>query len=241
MKNMPEVNQRFGKWTFLGGDLIRPKKYGHLQGRFRCECGTEKYCTLKDVIAGKSTKCGRCTHSMRGARNHPLYHIWSGIHSRCYPKKERRDSARYLGKGISICNRWHRDNHQGFENFVNDMGERPSSKHSIDRIDGTKDYNPDNCRWATSLVQGRNRCNVIEYDKGHLFGWWQYTGIEKRKVTSSGASRLIFEVKCRCRTLEWRSKSALIGGRSTKCKTCAMRLFHGKIDEDTYKPHESEP
>jgi hypothetical protein len=60
----------------------------------------------------------------------------------------------YGAKGISVCDRWRGPN--GFDNFFSDMGIRPEGM-SIDRIDGTKGYSPDNCRWASKRTQVLNR------------------------------------------------------------------------------------
>jgi hypothetical protein len=62
----------------------------------------------------------------------------------------------YGAAGVTICDRW-----QSFENFLADMGERPSLEYSLDRIDNSKDYEPGNCRWATRKVQGANRACVM--------------------------------------------------------------------------------
>lgn len=64
----------------------------------------------------------------------------------------------YGAKGIKVCDRW-----KEFENFVHDMGEKPKNS-SIDRIDSSKDYEPNNCRWASHKEQGRNKSDVIVLD-----------------------------------------------------------------------------
>lgn len=89
-------------------------------------------------------------HSTGGSIT-PEYRCWSGIHARCYNKKTCAYRL-YGGRGIKVCERWH-----SFENFLADMGPRPSIAHSIDRIDPDGDYEPKNCRWATLIEQARNK------------------------------------------------------------------------------------
>ena len=60
--------------------------------------------------------------------------------------------ANYGGRGISICARWL----EGFENFLADMGSKPSPKHSLDRRENDRGYEPENCRWATRTEQNVN-------------------------------------------------------------------------------------
>lgn len=92
-----------------------------------------------------------------GGSNTDEYRIWRHMRTRC----ENKNSPyffRYGGRGILICERW-----LEFKNFFDDMGSRPSIKHSIDRIDVDGNYEPSNCRWTTMKIQQRNRGNNAIY------------------------------------------------------------------------------
>lgn len=84
-----------------------------------------------------------------------LYHIWRQMRQRC-SNPSRPYYRHYGGRGIRVCDLWEKS----FAAFERDMGPRPSPKHSIDRIDNDKGYEPGNCRWATPKEQTRNRSNV---------------------------------------------------------------------------------
>jgi len=80
-----------------------------------------------------------------------VYRIWSLMMNRCYnPKFTRYDL--WGGKGIRVCDRWHT-----FENFHADMGEPPTDRHSIDRINNDQGYCLENCKWSTMREQSNNR------------------------------------------------------------------------------------
>ena len=80
------------------------------------------------------------------------YHAWSNIKARCFNPNNPRYSD-WGGRGIAVCDRWK----NSFENFLADMGTKPSPKHSLDRIDNDGDYSDENCKWSTKAEQDNNR------------------------------------------------------------------------------------
>jgi len=96
-------------------------------------------------------------HGLAGTRE---YANWAGMKARCHNKKSV-DYKFYGGKGIKVCDRWR----NSFKAFVEDMGERPDGM-SLDRVDPFGDYEPGNCRWATTEQQSRNkRCHHVSLDR----------------------------------------------------------------------------
>src|ERR1700682_2508965 len=85
-----------------------------------------------------------------GLRQHPLYDVWNDMIRRC-TMPHRNSYEQYGGRGITVCERW-----MSFENFIVDMGSRPTLTHTLDRRDSDGNYEPLNCRWATPQEQGNN-------------------------------------------------------------------------------------
>ena len=140
-------------------------KHGHTFWKCLCECGREHNVASGELLNGDTKSCGclkreriaRVTykhgHAKRGRWGSPTYQSWLAMHNRCTNPKQI-NWPDYGGRGIRICERW-RGEH-GFQNFFADMGHRPMGK-TLDRIDVSKNYEPDNCRWATRVEQRSNQ------------------------------------------------------------------------------------
>lgn len=109
-----------------------------------------------------------------GMAKSKVYAVWCGMIKRCFNEKDSNYPI-YGARGIKVCDEWLK-----FENFFNDMGNRPEGM-SIDRIDVNGDYNKSNCKWSTRKEQARNtRTNrFIEFngDNKCLMEWSEVTGI----------------------------------------------------------------
>lgn len=149
--------RKFGRLTVVGrttGDC------GQTLWRCRCDCGKTIERQGGPLLSGNTRSCG-CLRSdlltshgvlAKGAKPTATYKVWKGMKGRCYTRTSS-GYAGYGGRGITVCERWR----NSYENFLADMGERPSLAHSIDRINGNGNYEPSNCRWADAATQNANR------------------------------------------------------------------------------------
>lgn len=86
----------------------------------------------------------------------PTFLSWIAMRARCHNPRHAKFPS-YGARGIAVCARWR----ASFEAFLADMGERPKGT-TVDRIDGTRGYEPGNCRWASPKVQGENANNAAK-------------------------------------------------------------------------------
>lgn len=124
-----------------------------------CDCGSEKVIEGRLLRNGTTNSCGclqKKNGTTHGHSNDPTYYSWRAMLKRCNNEKHVA-YKNYGGRGITVCHRWQ----DSFVSFLTDMGERPSLQFSIDRIDSDGNYEPGNCRWATSDSQSRNRRNNV--------------------------------------------------------------------------------
>jgi len=131
-----------------------------------CKCGKTKTVRTDNLQRGITRSCG-CLHLESVTRNglslathghtrgkHPSaeYEAWGNMIGRCSGNR-RRDSANYKDRGITVCQRWL----DSFENFLADMGPRPSKGYTIERKNNEGNYTTENCEWATRTTQNRNK------------------------------------------------------------------------------------
>lgn len=158
---------RFGRLVVVG--RADGQTNGIRKWACRCDCGKENHEVSASLLTrGKTKSCGclaretaaefcRRTKTTHGKRNTPEFRAWCQMRDRCTNPKYWAFN-RYGGRGITVCDRWLGPS--GFLNFLSDLGERPSPKHSIDRFpDNDGNYEPGNVRWATQVEQNNNKVN----------------------------------------------------------------------------------
>lgn len=173
------TGQTFGRLTVLS-------RAGHQKGHTlwfcECECGVTKAILAASLRSGVTRSCGCLRAEGLGtyARKHGksdtrIYTIWQNMIRRC-SDQTLPSYWRYGGRGITVCSRW-----KSFDHFLTDMGEPISEGLSLDRIDNDKGYSKENCRWATSTEQARNKSNTLKI---------QFNGVEFPLIDLADAAHI---------------------------------------------------
>lgn len=151
--------EKYGRLIIIEEIPPRVYSYGsYKMVRCKCDCGNEIEVRLSKINSGWTKSCGCLQKEVNlkritthGMRNTSTYLSWVAMKARCLRKSQ--DNFKYYGgRGIKICQRWL----ESFEDFLEDMGERPKDK-TLDRIDNEKDYYKSNCKWSTMKEQCSNR------------------------------------------------------------------------------------
>lgn len=192
------IGMRFGNLLVQEqiADYIVPGN-GERMARYQCKCacGKKVDVNLTNLSSGRTKNCRACGGKLRsktsrtflhGKTNTPTFITWQAMKQRCMDENHS-SYPRYGGRDIKVCDRWL----NSFENFLEDMGERPSKNHSIDRIDVDGNYEPSNCRWVYKDKKGNDiqannrRSNVYLTFKGKtqtISMWAREIGIDRGTI-----------------------------------------------------------
>jgi Mor family transcriptional regulator len=141
------MNTSFGKLTIINESILNGKKYYLC----KCTCGKIKQVNKRDLLGGKTKSCGcsRIKHGFCVGKTIPEVSAFLNAKSRCN-NPNRENYKNYGGRGIQFL-------YKNFQEFIDDVGMRPTNKHSLDRIDNNGHYAKGNCRWASREQQIKNR------------------------------------------------------------------------------------
>lgn len=182
MKPCNLVGKRFGKLEVLSKSNV--KKYGVYLWECKCDCGNITYASSNSLNSGNTKSCGCYKYSglyhpkHKGYKTH-LYFVWESMKKRCYNPNDKFFYC-YGAKGIKVCDEWKNDfstfRQWALENgYTEEKLDSGINRLTIDRIDGDRDYEPNNCRWVDMTTQNNNKKKLKKYcynNESHTIGEW---------------------------------------------------------------------
>ncbi len=158
----------------------------------RCDCGRTVFVTGGNLRSGNTTSCGCLkselvtSHNLKhGGSETKLYQVWHAIKMRCTNPGNKRFKD-YGGRGIQLYPLWQDDFSAFYEYILTALGPKPSSSHSIDRINNDGNYEPGNIRWASTFQQGSNTRRIhhltFHGQTKSIADWSRLTGINRSTI-----------------------------------------------------------
>lgn len=214
MKKLDLKGKRFGKLLVIEEHSKRLGVNKSVAWDCICDCGN-KVTVVGTRLKASTRSCGCILSEATSKRNtthgktHTSeYRIYRDMIRRC-TDQSRDSNGAYFSKGVTVCERWL----ESFENFYEDMGDRPSHNHSIERKDNTIGYFPNNCEWIPLKQQSRNHTKQKNNTTGvtgvsfcknknsYVAIWNNLQNIQKTKSFSINkyGEELAFFAACECR------------------------------------------
>lgn len=163
-KLVDRTDTKYGRLRVMKLSPIRTSK-GATQWECICDCGNSTVVPSNYLLSGRTKSCG-CLRAgatafsyVHGSCNRPEYSSFKGARARCTNTKDQ-DYPDYGGRGIKFL-------YSSFEEFIADVGTKPTDQHSIDRVDTNGNYEPGNCRWATKELQAINKRMMSNNTSGY--------------------------------------------------------------------------
>ena len=181
-KAVVEIGQRFGRLVVIKkvtSSACRKTRY-----ECHCDCGKTIVIQGGNLKNGKTRSC-RCwantLSTTHGGSQDPEYKLWHGMLERCR-NPNASGYKRYGGSGIHVCKCWQKS----YAHFLNDVGRRPSMQHTLERINNSRGYYPNNVRWATRKEQANNRRTnrqlIVAGVTKTVSQWATVTGIPEQTI-----------------------------------------------------------
>lgn len=174
------IGQRFGKLVVIKKDNDSTTR--HPKWLCQCDCGQIKSIHASALVGGLTRSCGCLRRETMDSKTR-LYQIWKQIRQRAL--KHTSKSEHYFDRGIVMCDEW-ANNFKSFKEWS--LANGYNDNLSIDRIDNSKGYSPNNCRWTTAKVQANNRSNntyiTINGETMSLSSWCDKLGVNRKTASS---------------------------------------------------------